>query len=112
MERLTQQVTLPSGIIADILTRWTYDEFLRIEAAEAAIAETLRFVDGSPEANVDASEITNSTKLVLRLAVKKLTAADSSDIPVSDDAIGNLDMDDGIALKRAVDGIKTGIAKK
>lgn len=104
MERATKTVTLPiSGIKADIITRWLYSEYLEIEAIQTQAAKTVRMVNGEAVTDVDTSKVAQAGQRALQLAIKKLVGADGTELPITTETIGNLDMEDGIALKDAVD---------
>lgn len=114
MERQTQTLTLPSGITAVVLTKWLFEEYLQIETANVKVAKNLKISAGGelPAAEIDADAMLASTRLTMRLGIRKLTAADGSDIPVTDETIGALDMEDGLALREAVNAIQAGSKKK
>lgn len=110
--RETNTIELPSGIKADIIVGWTFREFQEIEAVKFKAAKNVRTVDGEAITEIDGSAIIEMQATAIRLACKKLTAADGTDMPVSADSIGDLSMDDGVALHEAVEKISGSLQKK
>ncbi len=102
--RTTTQIKLPvSGILADVIESWTFGEFEQIENATKTMARLHINADGSQD--VSLADAGADDRLAMRLAVKKLTAADGSDIPVTDEAISTLHLNDGKALQQAVKNV-------
>lgn len=113
--RETRVIDLPSGIKAEVLTKWLFEEYLQIEAANVKMAKNLQIVTGgqqAPTAEIDADAMRAATMLALRIGIRKLSHPDGSDIPVNDQTIGQLDMEDGLALRDAVNAIQAGSKKK
>lgn len=115
MERQTRTINLPSGSKAEVLTKWLFDEYLQVEAANVKMAKNFSLQAGGAapaSAEIDADAMRAATMLSIRLGVRKLIGADGNEIPVNDQTIGELDMDDGLALREAVNGIQTSSKKK
>lgn len=112
MERETRTIELPSGIKAEILTRWTFDEYLKIEGASLRAAKNLRVVGKETMADIDSEAVMEGTKIALLQAIRKLTAKDGTEILVNIDNIGSLDMDDGIVLREEINKIQGSVKKK
>lgn len=104
--RQTTQNRLPiSGIIADVIDSWTFGEYEQIQNASKTMARMRVNADGTQDVSVNPDGVGADERLAMRLAVRKLTAQDGTDIPVTDQAISDLDYRDGLALKRAVNDI-------
>lgn len=105
--RNTNTVELPSGAQAEILTRWTFDEYLKIEEAQLRMARgfSVTGVGGETTAEINHGAMRTFKIVTLMTAVKKLTLADGTDVPVTEQALGELDMADGLELYRVVDEI-------
>ena len=115
MERITRSIDLPSGAKAEVLTKWLFDEYLQVEGANVKMAKNFSLVTGGQApatAEIDADAMRAATMLALRLGVRKLTGPEGADIEVNDQTIGELDMEDGLALRDAVNAIQTGSKKK
>lgn len=110
--RETKIVELPSGGKAEILTKWTFDEYLKIEAAELRMARGFSVSGGETTAEINHDAMRTSTMEAMMLAVKKLTDADGTVLELSPETFGQLDMDDGLALRAAVNGIRGNSKKK
>lgn len=111
--RPTKSVDLPSGIKAEVVTGWTFDDYLQIEAGQMKMLKSATVgTDGRPTMQIDGSEMGASEILSVRLAVKKLTAADGTDIPVTDAVIKELDWNDGIALRDSIREMERASKKK
>ena len=106
MERQTRIVSLPSGLKAEIVTAWTFDEYLKIEGAEIRIAKSIDITEKTATIDYDAKRVT--TLEAMCLAVRKMTAEDGADLPISVGTFAELSVMDGLALRDAVDAISTG----
>jgi hypothetical protein len=106
MERTTKQVKLPvSGIVADLVTAWTYREYREVETLTGQAAGKVTMVNGQPVSEVDMSKIADAEMRAMTITVKKLVTPEGVEIPVSMDAIGDLVAEDGIFLKDSVDEV-------
>ena len=113
MERQTNTVTLPTGATAEIVAEWTFGEYQQIEAVQYKAAKSVRTDDeGRAVTEVNGDAIIEMERLAMRLGIKKLTASDGTDIPVSDEAIACLTLKDGMALRERVNGIGKNTEKK
>lgn len=110
--RETKVVELPSGGKAEILTKWTFDEYLKIEASELRMARGFSVSGGETTAEINHDAMRASTIEAMMLAVKKLTDSNGQVLEISADGFGQLDMDDGLALRAAVNGIRGNSKKK
>lgn len=111
--RDTQVIELPiSKIKAEVITYYTYAEFKQVEGALYKAAKSVRMVGGEAHTDIDGSAISDSTRVAMTLAVKKLTAPDGTDIPVTIEAISELHAKDGMAIETAVDAIDEDMKKK
>lgn len=111
--RPTKTLELPiSKIKVELAVYWTLDEYLEIEAAQYQSAKSVSIVDGQPVTQIDGKAFHESTNIAMTLAVKKMTAADGTDIPVTRAALGELHADDGILIRDAVEAVEGGSKKK
>ncbi len=115
--RETKTIDLPSGLKADVVAYWTLDDYLKIEAAQLQILKSAvvptKAGDGKEATvNLDPSSSAAAALLAITLAVKKLYAADGSEIAVTEDAIRGLHWKDGLALQAAVKEMEGAEAKK
>lgn len=107
MDRPVTKVLLPvSGMEAEIVTYWTFDEYLQIEECISSAAKSIEMgSNGVQKTEVDATATIKAERLAIRLAIKKLTSPDGSGVNITPDVIGNLDFRDGKVLRATVNAI-------
>lgn len=100
--RQTSTVTLPvSGMIAEIVTSWTFGEYEKISRATQSLA---RMNADSRIVSFDGGTQSDD-RVALGLAIVKLLGKDGVEIPVTPQAIDDLDFRDGKALLVAINQI-------
>lgn len=102
MARTIKTIELPSGGRADIISSWTFGEIEQIDRAAAAVTKIRINDDGTKDVTTDG---TVATRLTMKLAIKKLTKADGTEVNVTDSEISEMDAADGIALREAINAI-------
>lgn len=111
--RETQKITLPvSGIVAEVVTFYTYAELKKIERELYKAAKSVRMVDGVQQTEIDGSAVSDSTVMAMTIAVRKLTAPDGTDIPVTRETIDDMHAKDGMAIEAAINKIDSDMQKK
>lgn len=112
--RQTKTIELPSGIKADIVTSWTYDDYLKIEAAAMRPMKSATMgADGiGATINIDASDMVTADLLAVTLGVKRLIGADGAEMAVNEQVIKELDWRDGTALRDAIKEMERESKKK
>lgn len=104
--RAIKIIELPSGSKAEIVTAWTFDEYLKIEGAEIRIAKSIDIAEKTATIDYDAKRVTTLEAMVQ--AVKKFTNAEGVELPINIATFAELGVMDGIALRDAVNDISTG----
>lgn len=117
--RTTKTFELPvSKIKVEMATYWTLDEYFQIENKQYKAAKSVRMVKnndtGKEEAvtDINGEAMLDTRKSVIILAIKKLTAADGTDIPVVYESIADLSMVDGRAIEDEIEGMEGATKKK
>lgn len=108
--RATKVIDLPSGGKAEIVLKWTFDEFLKVEGSEIRIAKNIDIDQRTATIDYDAARVTTLEAMVL--AVKKFTAPDGTELPIVLGTFAEMEVEDGIMLREAVNAISTSSKKK
>ena len=104
--RATKIIELPSGSKAEVVSAWTFDEYLKIEGAEIRIAKSIDISEKTATIDYDAKRVT--TLEAMCLAVRKFTDAEGKELPINIATFAELSVMDGIGLREAIDEISTG----
>lgn len=96
----------------EIITYWTLDEYLQIEAATFKSAKSVSVVEGRNVTEIDGSAIPESNKIAMTLAVQKMTTAEGTDVPVNYEALGALHATDGLLIREEVEKVEGDVKKK
>lgn len=103
--RETRIVELPSGGKAEIVTKYTFDEYMKIESHELRRAKSIDIATQTVNLDYDTPRATALEAMVQ--ATKKLTNAAGEELPVNVATFAEMEVMDGITLRDAVNEIQT-----
>jgi len=105
MDRETKTITLPvSEIKVDIITYWTFREYKQIESLSYKAAKSIRQdSDNKNVVDIDATVMIDADIHAMVLAIKKMVDKEGKELPVNEQTIGDLHMEDGTVLRSYID---------
>ncbi len=106
MDRQTQQITLPiSGMIAEIITKWKFGEYQKVENLTTSKVKVQVTESGEQTFALDQTKGENAEFATMKLAILKLTDAAGVEIAVTEELLYDLDFRDGQAIRVAINAI-------